>query len=456
MCRRPQAFPLASRIAGAARTALLLAALGPAADLLSLPSAAATAHSMEGAGVTAEGSVRVRWRHRPDSPVRALSLCGDRALLSDARGSVRALDAGTGAAIWSASAGGRVLVSAAVGRRWVHVDAKNRVAALGLEDGRPAWSLPLGGHGLGRAWAARIVPLPGGEDFLLVEVDRLTRRATADGRAIWSVDLPFGLRAGAALRDGELVLPAGRSLVAYRLEDGGLLWGHDLGSASYVARIDPDGRHAVAAAETDRLLRLDLSNGSRLWEAGLPFVLARSLPSPGRLRAGFLFYLESGRPLRRSSAGRSPPLPLLADTQRAYVLTSGYQVRAFDLASGQPLWSLDVGGSAALLEAGRRLCIHPRAARLACVDAETGAPAWEGDLDALEVLRADDGLLLARARKEIVLLDASTGKRIGAARFERRVESLLAPPGAGLALAASKDLLVALEWDISASLEADR
>ncbi|WP_326523928.1 PQQ-like beta-propeller repeat protein [Sphingomonas sp.] len=207
--------------------------------------------------------------------------------VSDTTGTVRAYDAGTGAALWTRSTvaadgnnparfGGGVSVE---GGKAFATNGLGDVVALDAASGNELWRAKPGGPLRGAPTLAN------GQLYVLSQDNQLFALDQTDGKVAWTVSASlesqgvFGVAAPAA---GQGTLVAGFSsgeLNAYRYENGRTLWADALSrsmmstSVSALSDIDAepviDQGRAYAIGQGGRMIALDVLTGQRLWEQNL-------------------------------------------------------------------------------------------------------------------------------------------------------------------------------------------
>ncbi|MCZ6779041.1 MAG: PQQ-binding-like beta-propeller repeat protein, partial [Acidobacteria bacterium] len=193
-----------------------------------------------------------RWSLEVHAGVEWLRVEPSYLLVSDGNAELHAIDTTNGKIVWSHPAQADLWTAVAHGDHWLVVDDRSLLRGHRLESGQIAWDRLL--DPIRNKWLLSVyfAPIPDDGDVLLIEEAHLSRLNSEDGKVSWRVELPTAARSGALLRDGRVILPAARSLVAYDLAGGERLWGHDLGAASYFATLVPGQEKLVAATETDR------------------------------------------------------------------------------------------------------------------------------------------------------------------------------------------------------------
>ncbi|HET9337153.1 MAG TPA: PQQ-binding-like beta-propeller repeat protein [Sphingomicrobium sp.] len=202
----------------------------------------------------------------------------------DTGGTVRAFDANSGRAVWSARFGEIGENASAVygggvaydGGKVYATNGLGYVAALNAADGSAVWTVKPGGPLRGE-------PSIGGDAVYVMSQDnQIYSLKTADGSTNWSnaaaVEIA-GIMGAAAPAIGQGTVVAGFSsgeLNAYRYENGRQVWQDALARTSITTSVaslsdidaDPviDGGVVYAVGQGGRMVALDLFSGQRIWE----------------------------------------------------------------------------------------------------------------------------------------------------------------------------------------------
>lgn len=197
---------------------------------------------------------------------------------------VHAFRADTGQSLWNAPAsadkenknarfGGGVSVD---GARLFATTGVGEVVAMNVADGSVAWRVKPGGPLRGAPTVAN------GAVYLLSQDNQLFALSQDDGSVQWNqsgsleTQGVFGVAAPAAARGTVVVGFSSGELNAYRYENGRTLWQDTLSrtsistSVSSLADIDADPvidqNRVYAVGQGGRMVALELTTGSRLWE----------------------------------------------------------------------------------------------------------------------------------------------------------------------------------------------
>ena len=283
-----------------------------------------------------------------------LAIADGRLYVTSAFGMVWALDAASGATIWSKRFDAPISAAPTAAGQHLYVVASDSTAwaldaATGQTDwqisGAPSPSSMVGGAAPAVAGATVIFPTPSGE---LVAARRDT------GQTLWRRAVA-GTRVGVAYASvtdvtGDPVVQGDRIFVgnqsgrimALSLSDGRQIW--DADEAAY-GPVWPAGGSVFLMSDRNRLIRLDAANGAFIWAADLPlFTETRE-----RRRAGI--YPHFG--------------PVLAGG-RLIVGSGDGVLRSFDPTSGAPLEqvTLQSGAASAPIVAGGTLYVVNRDGQL--------------------------------------------------------------------------------------------
>lgn len=267
----------------------------------------------------------------------ALSLGGGRLYVTTGFGGLVALDPETGAEIWSRSLESPIAGGVTVYEGLLYgVSRDSRAWALEAETGRVRWELPgvpaeaLIKGGPSPVLTENLVVFPFGSGDLVGAL-RL------NGIRIWQGGVS-GRRMGLArasitditgdpVIDGQTLYvgnQAGRSM-AMQVSSGDLIWSIEEGA---LGPVWPEGGSVFLISDRNALLRLDASDGRRIWETELPNFVA------------------SDKPQHRWKAVTAHYGPILAGGT-LWVASSDELLRGFAPVSGELVEQLPVRGGAA-------------------------------------------------------------------------------------------------------------
>ena len=304
------------------------------------------------------------------------------------------------------------------------IDAAGRITAHSLQNGDEVWATRL--RGVEReARADRLIPFMGRGDRVLTfggaiswDAGRLFAHSggkfivaldAATGEEVWRQTALTPFHSAPTVADGRVyVTTDDNELFALNAQDGEVLWTHR--SISETARLitapSPAvlGETVIAPFTSGEIVALRAQNGTVLWSDSLT-------------RTGGLTPLSSINDIAASPV-------ILGD--RVYALSHSGIMAAFDLRTGEQVWSLPAGGLHAPALVGDYLFVVTVEAQVAAIDRDTGAVRWITQLPAFRNERrrrnrvswagpvlAGDRLVLANSEGELVLLDPVNGERLG-------------------------------------------
>jgi outer membrane protein assembly factor BamB len=314
------------------------------------------------------------------------------------------------------------------GGRVFAIDAEGRVSAHDLETGEERWVTRLrgaeregGGDGLipfvpfigsrgdqvltfggGLSWDAGRLYVHSGGHFI-VALD------ASDGQELWRQTALTPFHAAPTVADGRVyVTTDDNELIAMDAGSGDVLWTHR--SISETARLitAPSvavlGETVIAPFTSGEIVALRAQNGTVLWSDSLT-------------RTGGLTPLSSINDIAASPV-------ILGDS--VYAMSHSGIMAAFDLRTGERRWTLPAGGLHAPYIAGDYLFVVTTDAQVVAIDRNAGVVRWITELAAFRNDRrrrdriswagpvlAGDRLVLASSEGEMVILDPTTGDRIG-------------------------------------------
>ncbi|MBK8176834.1 MAG: PQQ-binding-like beta-propeller repeat protein [Rhodospirillales bacterium] len=286
------------------------------------------------------------------------------------------------------------------------------VEAGGLN--RPAWQVSIG---TGTDDDRPILPPPVVADGRVFTIDALhvvSAFDTRTGKRLWSNDLAENEDdddaepGGIAFDDGKIYVATGFSkVIALDAFTGKRVWRRNVGLPMHAPPTVAGGLVFVVTVENE-LRALNSTDGSDAWPPyqGLAetarLVGGANSASDGSVvvapfSSGEIVALrtDTGRPLWSESlapARRTDELSSLAqirarpviDRARAYAISAGGVLAAFDMRSGQRLWDRDIGGTQSPWLAGHQLYQLTNDNLLVCIDADNGRIAWVTQLAEFE------------------------------------------------------------------------
>ncbi|HEV7474033.1 MAG TPA: PQQ-binding-like beta-propeller repeat protein [Pyrinomonadaceae bacterium] len=232
------------------------------------------------------------WRHRDAArfwesnggagPRGTPTLSGGRVYTLGATGILNALDAGTGAVVWSRNAasdtkaklpGWGFSSSPLVVGNLVVVATAGTLAAYDLATGEPRWFGPNGGGGYS---SPQLVTIQGVPQILLLGATGATSVTSTDGKLLWQHPLPSGARIvqPAMTAEGDVLLHDGEGSSLRRISlangPGGWTaaerWASD-GLNPYFSDFVVHKGHAFGFSNSS-IACIDLNDGSLKWKGG--------------------------------------------------------------------------------------------------------------------------------------------------------------------------------------------
>lgn len=218
----------------------------------------------------------VIWTRRLHAPVTgAVGVGQDLVAVGSAKGEVYALDKTSGELRWRASVSSEVVAPPAIGNGLVVVQSVDgRLAALAVGNGERRWLVERSEPALSlRGTSAPL--LAGGVAFIGLAGGKLLAVQLRDGRVLWeaAVAVPQGRTEIERLVDVDVTpLIVGRVLyaasfqgriAAFDLDSGRTLWSRD---ASVYTGLDTDGRNLYYADDRGDVVALDIGSGAVVWQ----------------------------------------------------------------------------------------------------------------------------------------------------------------------------------------------
>lgn len=305
------------------------------------------------------------------------------------------------------------------------IDAEGRVSAHDLETGEQQWSVRLRGteregvgggfipfiggrgdevltFGGGLSWDAGRLYVHSGGHFI-VALD------AASGEELWRQTALTPFHSAPTVSEGRVyVTTDDNELLALDAAEGEVLWTHR--SISETARLltAPSvavlGETVIAPFTSGEIVALRAQNGTVLWSDSLT-------------RTGGLTPLSSINDIAAS--------PVILG-ESVYAMSHSGIMAAFDLRTGERRWSLPASGLHAPYIAGDYLFLVTTNAEVVAIDRNAGEVRWIQQLASFRNERrrrdriswagpvlAGDRLVLASSEGDLIMLDPSTGDRIG-------------------------------------------
>lgn len=264
-----------------------------------------------------------------------LAFEGNRVFVTTGYGEVVALDARTGGVAWRQRVEAPISGAPTVANGIVYVMGRNANGwAVRANDGKVMWRL-FGNAGLAGVMGVSSAAVSGGKVVWPFTTGELVGVDAKDGAQLWSANVA-GSRLGRAItvfRDltGDPVIvgntvyagtSSGRT-GAYDLETGATKWEAPEGASSPVL---PIGNSVFLVNDQAQLLRLDASNGARIWAQKLPYFTKQIVGKQDKVWNHFG--------------------PVLAGN-RLYLASSDGYLRVFDPATGALIGTAEIPGGAA-------------------------------------------------------------------------------------------------------------
>lgn len=309
--------------------------------------------------------------------------------------------------IWSVDAGagssdeGRLTAQPIVANGRIYVlDSQSRVSAFSTARGQKIWSVSLkpkeeeagGGVGGGLAY-------DGGRLYVTTTFGELASLDPSRGSLFWRKRLEVPVRAAPTVSGGKIfVAGVNNEVQALSTADGSSLWKYQ-GVGEQAARAAStsaavSGGTVVVPLTTGEILAFDTATGLSNW--------GDALSGSSRF---------SGSSVLTDIAGR----PVIQDG-RVYAIAHAGSMGAFDLRSGEILWTLNVSGTETPWIAGDYLYTIVNKNVLVAVSKTKGRPRWsyrlsEGGTWAGPVM--GNGLLICASDKgSLVFVSAETGRPV--------------------------------------------
>lgn len=305
------------------------------------------------------------------------------------------------------------LIAEPVGQKGIvyTIDAKGLVRAFASSNGKTIWEknvlsdkssrrLSVVGAGLGLDNGLLFAALGTGE---VVAVDAY------NGKEMWRAELKSPVRSAPAIYGGRLyVLTADNKLTALAQDDGRVLWQHYafLESVSLLGKAAPalDNGIGIAVFASGEIIAFRPENGSLLWSETLGATRMNDASSKiNDIRAR----------------------PVIAG-DRVFVVASGGLLSALDLKSGAVLWEREIAGVNQPWVAGDVLYVVSSNAELTALDTASGRILWVNQLARWKnpdkkkdrlfwtgPVLAGNRLLLTNSDGKVVAVAPQTGTIIG-------------------------------------------
>lgn len=252
---------------------------------------------------------------------------------------------------------------------------------------------------------------------------------------------------------------------------GQILWSVPIGSGSDVGFAPTVvGSDVYASAPSGQVSKIDLGSGRVMWVANAGKRLTAGAGSDGIVTAvatadGYIVaFSDDGQQLWRSKSSGAVTIPPVVGAGVVVVRASDYRIQAFDVRSGELLWSVQRPGPALSLKTSMQMRIiddmllagMPNG-RLMAINAKEGSVIWEGSVsvsqgatdlerinDVVGAPQVQDPLLCgATYQGRVVCFDVSQG---GQPVWDRKISAVSGPASDShlLYIADSRDKVQAL------------
>ncbi|MFW5661544.1 MAG: PQQ-binding-like beta-propeller repeat protein [Oceanicaulis sp.] len=291
--------------------------------------------------------------------------------------------------------------------------------------------------------------LDSGEELWATRVRETRREAQEDSWIpfVGGGDAVLTFGGGVAYDSGRLfVHSGGMSLVALDAQSGEEVWRAEALTPFHSAPTVADGR-VFATTDDNELIAMDAASGEILWThrsiaetarlltAPSPAVLGEVVIAPFTSGEIVALRVQTGGVLWSDSLTRTgglTPLSSINDIaaspvvigERVYAMSHSGILAAFDLRTGERVWTLPAGGLHAPYLAGDYLFLVTTEGELTAIERETGTVRWITQLDVFKNDRrrrdriswagpilAGERLVLASSEGELVFFDPATGER---------------------------------------------
>ncbi|WP_300552729.1 PQQ-binding-like beta-propeller repeat protein [Maricaulis sp.] len=302
------------------------------------------------------------------------------------------------------------------------IDARGEISAMNAETGANVWSTRLEGptendrmaFGGGLAFDNGRIYAHAGFNFL-VALD------ANNGSELWRAEIIVPFHGAPTVADGRVFVASDdNEMIAIEADSGQVLWTYQgiVESARLITAPSPAvlGDVVVAPFASGELVALRVQNGNPIW--------SDSLTSAGSLTA-------------MSDINDVAGSPVIADGA-VYAMSHSGSLVAISLRTGERIWSQPAGGLHAPWVAGDFIYVVTSEAQVVCLNRLTGQIHWIEQLDLFEnpdnrenriawsgPLLASGRVFLASSRGDAVLLNAYDGSVIR--EYELRDDVFVAP-----------------------------
>ena len=315
------------------------------------------------------------------------------------------------ARVWTASISGsspqaRLAAAPVVaGGKLYVIDSSATVIAMDAKTGAKLWSAPLPADGNGRARFGGGVSILGDRVYAATGVGDVVAMNAADGAVVWKKRPGGPLRGAPTLANGHVyVMSQDNQIFALNQTDGETQW-TETGTLEATAVFGVAAPAAaqgtvVAGYSSGELTAYRYENGRTLWGDALSRTsIATSVATLTDIDAN----------------------PVI-DRGRVFAIGQGGRMASYELVSGQRLWEINIPGISSPWVAGEWVFVVTSDARLLCVARATGKIRWISQLKRYHKEKKRDGpvrwsgpvlagnrLVLVSTEGDMVYVDPSTG-----------------------------------------------
>ena len=307
---------------------------------------------MPGPGPT--GNVGVAWQFEAGASVGSQVVVSDGIVyFTTERGTLYALDLGTGDMRWQAELGASTYSTPSLIGGLILVASEDGLHALSVVDGSPVWTATATGPVRGTPAVVGELAICRSSAGVAYGVD------VASGEVSWSIDLGVAGDTAIAADDGMAIVGlANGVVVALDALSGAERWRSDTGDGGRIGTptID-DGRVFIATLDGSsstghHLLAFDLASGELLWTVASPGDHVAYSPAVADGLAVFgsedsrLIALDAadGTLVWQTAAPGIVEVVTAISGDRVYSASNGGAAFALDRATGDPLWQVDIEG----------------------------------------------------------------------------------------------------------------
>jgi outer membrane protein assembly factor BamB len=319
------------------------------------------------------------------------------------------VDAGVGAGKAEKIVGSPIV---AQGRVYA-MDAETNVSAFDDKTGKRLWRAALTPDEEDDGHIGGGIAFEHGRVFAATGFAQIVALDAASGAVLWRQSVAGPLRTPPTVREGRVfAVTVDNKLLALAAQDGRQLWSHAaIGEvASILGGASPavDGDVAVVPFSSGELVAFRVENGHVLW--------SESLAS-----------LRGGDAVTTLSHIRGRPV---IDRGRVFAMSHGGIMAAIDLRTGQRIWDRDIGGLDSPWVAGEFVYVLTADAEIACLSRADGRIFWVRGLPRYEdekkrkdpivwtgPILASDRLIIAGSHGEAWSLSPYTGSLLGKVRM---------------------------------------